>query len=61
MNTITLLVKNIQYFKFEVISDRLDLDETTDWQEVINLNFDPDDVNTVTQVSNDYYEFQQVI
>ena len=57
MDKVTLLVKNIQYFEFEVHPDRLD--EIGDWQSVINLDFDPES-EFVTQISNDYYEFQQV-
>lgn len=57
-NTITLLVKNIQYFEYKVHPDRLD--EIGDWQSVIDLDFDPEDPS-VEQVSDDYYEFEQVV
>lgn len=51
-----LLVKNIEYFEMEVDPDRLD--EIGDWQSVVDLDFDIDEA---TKVSNDYYEFLQIL
>ena len=57
-NTVTLLIRNIQYFQWTVDYDRLE--EIGDWQSVIDLDFDPED-EQVEQVSDDYYEFEQVL
>ena len=57
-NTVTLLIRNIQYFQWTVDYDRLE--EIGNWQSVINLDFDPED-EQVEQVSDDYYEFEQVL
>lgn len=53
-----LLVKNIQYFEMEVHPDSID--ELDDWQTVVDTDFDLDD-ESVEQISEDYYEFEQVI
>lgn len=55
---ITLLIRNVQYFEWEVHPDRID--EIGDWQSVIDLDFDPEDVS-VEQVSDDYYEYVEVL
>ena len=57
-DTITLLIKNVQYFEWEVHPDRLD--EIGDWQSVIDLDFDPNN-KSVEQVSDDCYEFVEII
>ena len=57
-DTITLLIKNVQYFEWEVHPDRLD--EIGDWQSIIDLEFDPNN-ESVEQISDDYYELEQVI
>ena len=54
---ITLLIRNIQYFEWEVHPDRLD--EIEDWQSVIDLEL-PDDLD-IHQTSDDYYEFVEVV
>ena len=57
-NTITLLVKNIQYFTYEVHPDRID--EMENWQDVIDLDFDLSD-ESVKPITTDYYEFVEVL
>lgn len=57
-NKITLLVKNIQFFTYEVHPDRID--EIGDWQDVIDLDFDLSD-KSVKPITTDYYEFVEVL
>lgn len=57
-NTITLLVKNIQFFTYEVQPDRID--EIGNCQDVIDLDFDLSD-KSVKQITTDYYEFDEVL
>lgn len=57
-DTVTLLIRNVQYFEVEVHPDRLD--EIGDWQSVIDLDFDPI-ASGIEQISDDYYEFVEVI
>lgn len=57
-NTITLLVKNIQFFTYEVHPDRID--EMENWQDVIDLDFDLSD-ESVKPITTDYYEFVEVL
>lgn len=57
-NTITLLVKNIQFFTYEVHPDRID--EIGNWQDVIDLDFDTT-YPPIEQISEDYYEFVEVL
>lgn len=51
-----LLLKNVTYYELEVHPDRLE--EIGDWQSVVDLDADFDDL---TQVSDDYLEFVEVI
>lgn len=55
-DTITLLIKNTQYFHMEVHPDRID--ELDDWQTVVDYDSDFDQME---QVSDDYYEFVEVV
>ena len=53
-----ILIKNIQYFEYEVEPDRIE--EVGDWQAVVDLDFESTNAN-VTQMSDDYYEYIKVI
>lgn len=57
-STITVLVKNIQYFKYKVHIDRAD--EIGNLQEIIDLDFNPLAPET-EQVSEDCYEFIEIL
>ena len=49
----TLRIKNIQYFEWEVPDELADI--TCSHQQLIDEYFNPDDIS-VDQVSDDYYE-----
>ena len=51
-----LLLKNVVYYEMEVHPDRLD--ELGDWQTVVDMDADFEDL---FQVSDDYLEFIQVL
>lgn len=51
-----LLLKNVVYYEMEVHPDRLD--EIGDWQSVVDLDAD---FNELEQVSDDYLEYIQVL
>ncbi len=55
---VTLLIRNVQYFEWEVHPDRLD--EIGDWQSVIDLDLSDEDL-AISQTSDDYYEFVEVV
>ena len=57
-DTVTLLIRNVQYFEWEVHPDRLD--EIGDWQSVIDLDLCDEDL-TISQTSDDYYEFIEIV
>ena len=57
-DTVTLLIRNVQYFEWEVHPDRLD--EIGDWQSVIDLDLSDEDL-AISQTSDDYYEFVEVV
>lgn len=56
-------VKNIQYFDWEVPEELIDSAAGNDdniFQNLIDEHFDPDNIS-VNQVSDDYYEFEEVL
>ena len=57
-NKVTLLIRNVQYFKYEVHPDRLE--EIGDWQSVIDLDFDLVEL-ALDPISDDYYEFMEAV
>ena len=59
----TLRIKNVQYFDWELSSELMDLlhkdrDNATPTQNLIDEFFNPDDVS-VDQISDDYYELEE--
>jgi len=57
-------VKNTQYFEWEVptkLIKQLDTTEPTKVQQLIDEHFNPDNDVTVEQISDDYYELEDII
>ena len=52
--TVKIVVKNIQYFEINIPSEEAE----EDIQQWIDCNFDP---NTAEQISDDYYEFDEIV
>lgn len=58
----TIRIKNIQYFDWEVPEELCATKDIPDeiFQQLVDEHFDPDNLS-VSQSSDDYYEFEEVI